>query len=131
MLLTVIITATITIIASLVVIFVLFNKFKDEKETKEYYQNLKNKALNENLELKEEAEVLNKLVQNKEAYILEKEDQIKLLKKEIANLKRKNTNLEKKVNISVIKPVEKEQAEVIVEKAKTKLENKKRKKKGE
>ena len=131
MLLTVIITATITIIASLVVIFVLFNKFKDEKETNEYYQNLKNKALNENLELKEEAEVLNKLVQNKEAYILEKEDQIKLLKKEIANLKRKNTNLEKKVNISVIKPVEKEQAEVIVEKAKTKLENKKRKKKGE
>ena len=131
MLLTVIITATITIIASLVVIFVLFNKFKDEKETKEYYQNLKNKALNENLELNEEAGVLNKLVQDKEAYILEKEDQIRLLKKEIANLKRKNTNLEKKVNISVIKPVEKEQAEVIVEKAKTKLENKKRKKKGE
>lgn len=131
MLLTVIITATITIIVSLVVIFVLFNKFKDEKETKEYYQNLKNKALNENLELKEEAEVLNKLVQDKEAYILEKEDQIRLLKKEIANLKRKNTNLEKKVNISVIKPVEKEQAEVIVEKAKVKLENKKRKKKGE
>lgn len=131
MLLTVIITATITIIASLVVIFVLFNKFKDEKEIKEYYQNLKNKALNENLELKEEAGVLNKLVQDKEAYILEKEDQIRLLKKEIANLKRKNTNLEKKVNISVIKPVEKEQAEVIVEKAKTKLENKKRKKKGE
>lgn len=131
MLLTVIITATITIIASFVVIFVLFNKFKDEKETKEYYQNLKNKALNENLELKEEAGVLNKLVQDKKAYILEKEDQIRLLKKEIANLKRKNTNLEKKVNISVIKPVEKEQAEVIVEKAKTKLENKKRKKKGE
>lgn len=131
MLLTVIITATITIIACLVVIFVLFNKFKDEKETKEYYQNLKNKALNENSELKEEAEVLNKLVQNKEAYILEKEDQIRLLKKEIANLKRKNTNLEKKVNISVIKPVEKEQAKVIVEKAKIKLENKKERKKGE